>query len=184
MGLVDEDRRLLHAAKKESDALNIHTKRLKTHINATLINLKEDSIESGHYYVQAIDYLREVNHCLAYIVNPAYDHVENNHRPFIPVQVEEISRLNGEISLLFEKTLEILRQKNFNDLEYIVERQQNILRLGGGNTAKNRSDGSKSSEIGTRNSILYLNTLAEIKKSDLIHTQYPESQAAILNYRQ
>ncbi len=166
MGLVDEDRKLLHSAKSDSDALNVHTKRLKTHINATLINLKEDSVESGHFYVQAIDYLREVNHCLAYIVNPAFDHVENNHRPLIPVQVEEISRLNAEISLLFGKTLEILRKKNFEDIEYIFERQRNILRIVE-ETRKKQIRRIKNNETGTRNSILFLNTLAEIKNLTL-----------------
>jgi phosphate/sulfate permease len=166
MGLVDEDRKLLRSAKNDSDALNVHTKRLKTHINATLINLKEDSVESGHFYVQAVDYLREVNHCLAYIVNPAFDHVENNHRPLIPVQVEEISRLNAEISLLFGKTLDILRKKNFEDLEYISERQQNILRLVE-ETRKKQIRRIKNNETGTRNSILFLNTLAEIKNLTL-----------------
>ncbi|MBK6963394.1 MAG: inorganic phosphate transporter [Bacteroidales bacterium] len=166
MGLVDEDRKLLHSAKSDSDALNVHTKRLKTHINATLINLKEDSVESGHFYVQAVDYLREVNHCIAYIVNPAFDHVENNHRPLIPVQVEEISRLNAEISLLFGKTLEILRKKNFEDIEYIFERQRNILRIVE-ETRKKQIRRIKNNETGTRNSILFLNTLAEIKNLTL-----------------
>ncbi|KAF0199092.1 MAG: hypothetical protein FD166_717 [Bacteroidetes bacterium] len=166
MGLVDEDRKILHSAKSESDALNVHTKRLKTHINATLINLKEDSVDSGHFYVQAVDYLREVNHCIAYIVNPAFDHVENNHRPLIPVQVEEISRLNAEISMLFGKTLDILRMKNFEDLEYISERQQSILHLVEENRKK-QIRRIKNNETGTRNSILYLNMLAEIKNLTL-----------------
>lgn len=166
MGLVDENRKLLHSAKSDSDALNVQTKRLKTHINATLINLKEDSIESGHYYVQAIDYLREVNHCLSYIVNPAFEHVENNHRPLIPVQVDEISKLSGEISLLFTKTLEILKRKNYEDLEYISERQQSILRLVE-ETRKKQIRRIKNNETGTRNSILYLNMLAEIKNLTL-----------------
>jgi len=166
MGLVDENRRLLHSAKSDSDALNIQTKRLKTHINTTLINLRDDSVESGHYYVQAVDYLRELNHCLAYIVNPVFEYIENNHRPLIPVQVDEISKLNGEISLLFTKTIEMLRNKNYNDLEYIFERQQSILRLVE-DTRKKQIRRIKNNETGTRNSILFLNTLAEIKNITL-----------------
>lgn len=166
MGLVDEERKVLRNAKKDSDALNVHTKRLKTHINATLINLKEDSVDSGHYYVQAIDYLREVNHCIAYIVNPAYDHVENNHRPLIPAQIEEISRINAEISLLFGKTLEILKKKNYEDITGISERQKNILRMVE-ETRKKQIRRIKNNETGSRNSILYLNMLAEIKNLTL-----------------
>jgi len=166
MGLVDEDRKMLRNAKNNADALNISTKRLKVHINATLINLKEDSIESGHYYVQAVDYLREVNHSITYIVNPSFEHVENNHKPLIPIQIEEISRLNGEISLLFNEAIEILKKNNYDHIEQIRERQHNILRLLEENRKK-QIRRIKTSETGTRNSILYLNILAEIKNLTL-----------------
>jgi len=166
MGLVDEDRKMLRNAKNNAAALNISTKRLKMHISATLLNLKEDSIESGHYYVQTIDYLREVNHSITYIVNPCYDHVENNHRPLIPVQIEEISRLNGGISLLFNEAIEILKNNSYDDIERIEVRQNDILRNIGDSRSK-QIKRIKNGEIGTRNSILFLNTLAEIKNLTL-----------------
>jgi len=166
MGLVDEDRKMLRNAKNNAAALNISTKRLKMHINATLLNLKEDSIESGHYYVQAIDYLREVNHSITYIINPCYDHVENNHKPLIPVQIEEISRLNGEISLLFNEAIDILKKNRYDDIEQIKGRQNNILRIVE-DTRKKQIKRIKNDETGTKNSILFLNMLAEIKNLTL-----------------
>lgn len=166
MGLVDEDRKTLRHAKNESDALNIHTKRLKNQISKTLSHLREDSIESGHYYVQAIDYLREINHCISYINTPSYEHVENNHRPLVPVQIEEISRLNGEISLLFEETLNMLRKKNYEDFDMLISRHQNVMRVVE-ETRKKQVKRIKNNETGTRNSILYLNILAEIKNLSL-----------------
>jgi len=161
-GLMDEDRKTLRAARQSADELNLLTKRLKDHISTTLINLKEDSIESGHYYVQAIDYMREVNHCISYIVNPVYEHIENNHRPLIASQMDEMARLNGEIRLLFDKALEILNRKNYQDIELIVDRQQVIMRMVE-ETRKKQIKRIKNNETGTRNSILYLNMLAEIK---------------------
>ncbi len=166
MGLVDEDRRMLRNAKNKAESLNVSTKRLKMHINATLLNLKEDSIESGHYYVQAIDYLREVNHSITYIINPCYDHVENNHKPLIPVQIEEISRLNGEISLLFNEAIDILKKNRYDDIEQIKGRQNNILRIVE-DTRKKQIKRIKNDETGTKNSILFLNMLAEIKNLTL-----------------
>jgi len=162
MGLVDEDRKLLRNARNDSQSLNLMTKQLKIHVSATLVNLRDDSIESGHHYVQAIDYLREMNHCIAYIVNPSFEHVENNHRPLIPVQIEELSRLNGEISLLFKSTLEILKKKNYEEFDNIVNRQLIILRTLE-ETRKKQIKRIKNSETGTRNSILFLNILAEVK---------------------
>jgi hypothetical protein len=162
MGLVDEDRKLLRNARNNSLDLNLMTKGIKNRISATLINLKEDSIESAPFYVQAVDYMREMNHCITYLVTPCYEHVENNHRPLVPLQVEEMSRINGEVSLLFKNTIEILKNKNFEDLEGVITRQQSIIRLIE-DSRKKQIKRIKNSETGTRNSILYLNLLAEIK---------------------
>lgn len=166
MGLVDEDRKLLRNARNNSQNLNLMTKQIKNRISTTLINLREDSIESAPFYVQAVDYMREMNHCISYIVNPSYEHVENNHRPLISVQIEEMSRLNGEVSLLFDKAIDILKMKDFDDIEELVTRQHTITRLIE-ETRKKQIKRIKSSETGTRNSILYLNILAEIKNLSL-----------------
>jgi phosphate/sulfate permease len=166
IGLVDEDRKVLKNARNESERLNVLTKKLKNQINLTLSHLREDSIESGHYYVQAIDYLREINHCISYIINPSYEHVENNHRPLVPVQIEEISRLNGEISFLLDEAIEMLKNKDYDDFDRIISRHQNVMRVVE-DTRKKQVKRIKSNETGTRNSILYLNMLAEIKNLSL-----------------
>ena len=166
MGLMDEDRRILKNATANSDALNVLTKRLKNQVGRTLLHLREDSIESGHFYVQAIDYLREINHCISYITQPSYEHVDNNHRPLVPLQVEELSRLSGEITLLFNEVSAMLTKKNYEDFDLISARQQNIQRLVD-ETRKKQVKRIKNSETGTRNSILYLNILAEIKNLSL-----------------
>ncbi|GAP45132.1 phosphate transporter family [Lentimicrobium saccharophilum] len=166
IGLMDEDRKVLKNAKSGSEALNVSTKRLKNQISKTLSHLREDSVESGHFYVQAIDYLREINHCISFITMPSFEHVENNHRPMIPVQIEELSRLNGEISLLFGEVMNMLKKQNYDDFDMIVARQQNIQRIIE-ETRKKQVKRIKNSETGTRNSILYLNILAEIKNLTL-----------------
>jgi Na+/phosphate symporter len=165
-GLVDEDRKVLKNARHESEELNVLTKKLKNQINLTLSHLREDSIDSGHYYVQAIDYLREINHCISYIINPSYEHVENNHRPLVPVQIEEISRLNGEISFLLDEAIDMLKNRDYDDFDRIISRHQNVMRVVE-DTRKKQVKRIKSNETGTRNSILYLNMLAEIKNLSL-----------------
>ena len=60
----------------------------------------------------------------------------------------------------------MLTKKNYEDFELIVARQQNIQRLVD-ETRKKQVKRIKSSETGTRNSILYLNILAEIKNLSL-----------------
>lgn len=166
IGLMDEDRKKLKSAKNGSDTLNFDTKRLKINISPTLANLKNESIETGHYYVQAIDYLREINHCISFIVMPIYEHVENNHKPLIPSQIDELSRINAEMGILYNEIMLMLQTKNFEDFDLIAERQQNVQRLIE-ETRKKQIKRIKNSETGTRNSILFLNLLSEIRNLSL-----------------
>lgn len=165
-GLADEDRKALKNAKVSVQKLNNTTKRWKAHMSNVLANLKEDSIETGQYYVQAIDYMREINHCISYIVNPSFEHIENNHKSLITSQIEEISRIQGEITIFIEEIISMLHKSSFEDFDLIVSRQQTIMRLLD-ESRKKQIKRIKNSETGTRNSVLYLNILAELKNLTL-----------------
>jgi phosphate/sulfate permease len=165
-GLVDEDRRVLKNAKANALKLNSKTKRLKTHMNNILVNLKDEYADAGQFYVQSIDYMREINHCISYIVTPTTEHIENNHKSLIPSQIEEITRIYGEISIFTNQIISILKKKNFEDFEYILSKHQNIMRTLD-DSRKKQIRRIKNNETGTRNSILYLNILAELKNLTL-----------------
>ncbi len=161
-GLVDEDRKTLKNARAEVNKLNNTTKRWKSNMSIVLMNLKEDPAETGQYYVQSIDYLREITHCISYIVNPSYEHIENNHKSLISPQIEEISHIHGEVSIFIEEIVQVLLNSNFENFDLIIARQQTILKLLD-EARKKQIKRIKNNETGTRNSILYLNILAEIK---------------------
>lgn len=165
-GLVDENRKLLKNAKANALKLNAKTKRLKTHMNTILVNLKDEYADAGQFYVQSIDYMREINHCVSYIVTPAAEHIENNHKSLIPPQIEELTRIYSEISIFTNDIINIMKKKNFEDFEFIVSKQQNIMKIID-ESRKKQIKRIKNNETGTRNSILYLNILAEIKNLTL-----------------
>lgn len=165
-GLVDENRKLLKNAKVNALKLNAKTKRLKTHMNTILVNLKDEYADAGQFYVQSIDYMREINHCVSYIVTPSAEHIENNHKSLIPPQIEELTRIYSEISIFTNDIINIMKKKNFEDFEFIVSKQQNIMKIID-ESRKKQIKRIKNNETGTRNSILYLNILAEIKNLTL-----------------
>lgn len=166
-GLADEDRKALKNAKAAVQQLNNTTKKWKTSVSTVLANLKEDTgTETGHYYVQSIDYLREINHCISYIVTPSYEHIENNHKSLITSQIEEISRIQAEVTIFTEEIISMLERYSFEDFDLIVDRQQGIIRLLD-DSRKKQIKRIKNSETGTRNSVLYLNILAELRNLSL-----------------
>lgn len=160
--LINEDRKRLKKVMKRIAELNSHTKELKKQVFPTLNRLEEDSIETGHYYVQTLDYLREIAHCLSFIADPVYEHLDNNHPPMIPDQVKELKHVNEEIAILFNFTLNMLKKDDYRDLDAIIKRQADIINLLG-KLNKKQIKLIKTEMVGTRNSMLFFGLLAETK---------------------
>jgi len=157
-----ENRRGLKKVRQEIKELNKHSKELKYNIYITIRQLEEDSVESGPYYVQVLDYIREGAHCVNFIMEHIYEHVENNHAPFNEDQKKEFIFLNEEISVFFNFVLNHLKQGKFDDLSEIIEKQKHILDIIA-KMNKKQVKRIKKGESGTKTSLLYFNVLAETK---------------------
>lgn len=181
-GLTNEDRKLLKSVCKKVDDLNTDARYLKTNVHNTLLKLKEEEGETGHYYVQVIDYLREMAHALTFISHPSYEHIDNNHKPLLRVQVEELDELQKNISELFNSIIETIDKNEFSNIPDLIEKQQDILdilKTG----RKNQIKRIKKDEAGTRNSILYLGILNEIKNFLLQSINLVKSQRDFVEYQ-
>ena len=102
-GLAKEDIKRLKNVNKKVKKLNKNVKILKDSLPHIISKLKEDSIDTGHYYVQVLDYLREIAHSVTFITKPCYDHVDNNHKGLISVQEEELFEINDKLSAFIEQ---------------------------------------------------------------------------------
>ena len=174
-GLVQEDRKKLKQALKGVEELNQNAKELKDSISRTITGWSEEVIESSHYYVQVLDYLREIAHCLTYIAQPVYKHVDNNHKPMIPVQQEELNNLVVRLDEFLGEIGEAVATKNFGKLGYIQEEQSEVLGTLT-NYRKKQLKRIKSEMVGTRNTMLYFNLLQESKNLVLFALNLFKSQ--------
>ena len=160
--LINEDRKRLKKVLKRIGELNTHTKELKKGVFSTLKKLEEDSVDTGHYYVQTLDYLREIAHCLSFIADPVYEHLDNNHPPMVPDQAKDLKRINEDIAILYNFILNMLKKDDYRDMDSIIKRQSDIIsHLGRIN--KKQIKLIKSEMVGTRNSMLFFGLLAETK---------------------
>ncbi|MFO7977123.1 MAG: inorganic phosphate transporter, partial [Bacteroidales bacterium] len=161
-GYVSEDRKLVKNAFREVEELNLFTKELKRDVFLTLKRLEGDSVDTGHYYVQTLDYLREIAHSLTFFTEPILQHLENNHPTIISEQEKELLQLESNITALFQRILNLLQQGNFTDLENIILLQGNILdELD--QIKKRQIKLIKNEKVRTRGSMLLFNSLAETK---------------------
>ena len=182
VGLTHEDRKLLKNVSKKVDELNVDAKYLKSNVHNTLLKLKEEEGETGHYYVQVIDYLREMAHALTFISYPAYDHIDNNHKPLVASQVEELDELKEKVTDLFESLIETIEKNEFGNIPTLIEKQQDILDILK-SCRKKQIKRIKANETGTRNSVLYLGILNEIKNFLLQSINLVKAQRDFVEYQ-
>src|SRR5665648_857209 len=79
-------------------------RKLKANTYMILQQLQQGSIETGHYYVQIVDYLREMAHSIKYVVLPLNEHLKNNHKPFAEDQFNELTQFSLSLIHISEPT--------------------------------------------------------------------------------
>ena len=162
LNLIKEDRKKMKKIVRTVDELNQKAKDLKYNLHSTLRKLEEEFIDTGQYYVQILDYLREIAHCLKFIADPIYEHLDNNHPPLLKEQIKELHELNESISSFLDDILDIIKKKNYKKLDKLIAEQQEILDLIN-KINKKHIKLIKAESFSTRSSLMYLNLLAESK---------------------
>jgi hypothetical protein len=162
MNLIREDRKKMRKVSAKIEDLNLNAKELKYNLFPTLRKLEEDSIETGHYYVQILDYIREIAHCLNYISTNIYEYIDNNHPPLIKEQVRDLHDLNGAFCAFYDEILLLVRKHNYKELDKMIESQKIVLDLLS-KIKKRQIKYIKAELVGTRNTVMYLNLLSETK---------------------
>jgi Na+/phosphate symporter len=161
-GFFNNDRQQLRSAITEAEEFDKRAKRLKDNIFKVLQKLQLDQIETGHFYVQVIDYLREMAHSLNYTVKPVYNHSENKHKPFESDQINQFNDFGIELNNFFNYALYILKEKRFDSLDELIAKR-NMLVNNLKELEKNQIKRIKNNQVSTRNSILYFNIISETK---------------------
>ena len=166
-GLYVEDRKLLKAANKDVKALNMEAKQLKKDMPKTIEKFKQEDVETGHFYVQVLDYLREMAHSLTFISQPAYDHVENKHKSLTPEQVGDLKALQQELNSIIQEVGNAITSQDYSTEDAIIEHQQRIFKLIS-DMRKMQVKRIKNEQASTKASILYFSLVHE-SKNLLLH---------------
>ena len=171
-----EDRSHLKEAIDAKDVFNKKTKKMKNKLSDIIATLQQsDSLEIGHFYVQLVDYMREVYHSLNYLVEPMYEHLQNNHRPFVAAQVKELYTFIAETNDFVNLTLHVVKEERFEEIEQIIrQRDELIVKLSA--LEKNQIKRIKGKEVNTRNSVLFFNIITESKNLLMNYVNLIKSQ--------
>ncbi len=161
-GLANEDLTKLNSTYRELQSFENQTAYIKGRANEAIDKIDDDQIEAIHLYILVADYLNELMAHVRQIVKPSLDHIDNNHKPLIQIQVEELKDLQQQLKVRLDKTchiFETLDASEFEQLQITLQSFVKVIRT----YRKNQIKRIKSHEVGTRNSILYLNHLGEYR---------------------
>jgi hypothetical protein len=164
--LIREKRKKLKAEVKTVKQLNKNAKALKKEIPKTLQKLTDESFESGHNYIEIIDYLRELMHSLTFIVNPCYEHVDNNHSPLTEFQTRSLTEMGNNIKGYITDVVGIISGSDFSHSDKLVNRSaelnEKITQI-----RKKQLKMMKKDPGSTRTNMLFMDILNESKNSIL-----------------
>jgi phosphate/sulfate permease len=161
-GLIKENRKELK--KQVQSALELERKlaNKKSKIHQTINSLPADSVEASHYYVLTLDYLKELAHCINFMAEPVFNHVDNNHKPILATQAVELTQIAEEFSVFTKKMIDALDSNSEVKLEEINAEQVRIIGLVR-EARKNLIKSIKKNDVGTKNSMLLLSILSEAR---------------------
>ena len=180
-GVFKEDRKKLLKLYKMADELHGKSKHFRTfEVLPTLQRLDQNSLDTGQYFVQVVDYSYEISVSLRYITESSYNFINNTHEGFVREQVEDLKLLGNEFITAFNQYNQMIKSNDYSELERIKERRADILDLYS-ELVKKQIVRTKSKENGVRNSILYLNILNETKVIAMKSVNLMRSQMNLFN---
>lgn len=181
IAFVNENRKNLHHVYKDIKELNRETKKQKNTVHQVIRKLEEDDIDSGHHYVQVLDYIRETSNALVFAVDPLNSHVDNNHPPLNDEGKKSLLEFNEKISEFFNYALTILRQNSFENICDLKAKKDELIEEIN-SLRKKQIKSIKKGGSGTKVSLAFLDLMTESKNIILFSFNVIEAYKEFLDH--
>ena len=166
---LKENHKELKKLRKEAKHLNKEIRKIQDNIPDMLQKFKDNEMESGHSYVQVVAYMKEMCNSLVHIINPAYDHLNNNHA-MDKEQSESLKHFYEKSSEFMNLAINILQNKSSASLDELSSRRDEMIDMIN-DILVIRIKILKKTQKGVKLSVTLMEMLAESKKLflDIVH---------------
>ncbi|NVJ63675.1 MAG: inorganic phosphate transporter [Flavobacteriaceae bacterium] len=161
-GLAKQDAQKLKKSKKQIAKLEAEVEDLRNHLFYFIKNLHETSVRGSNFYITVLAYLTDVAQSLEYIAKKSYKHVDHNHKPLRYNQIKDLQEIQAFISELLIKIEKIFSDKDFKQLELVLQSRKEALDLISTKIDEQISR-TRTEESSPKNTTLYFNLLLETK---------------------
>ncbi|MFR9593458.1 MAG: inorganic phosphate transporter [Rikenellaceae bacterium] len=164
VAVFKENRKVLNSLNNQALELAEQARKHKYNLIGTLNMLEKNHINTGHFYVQAVDYISEVTKALTHITGPAYKHIDNNHQGLSQDQIKDLMAINDNVEKIFDKINEMLTNKDFSELDTVLSMRDELFDDIAATIKKQIRRIKQNPDQGsTRSSVLILGLLSETK---------------------
>ncbi len=164
--LKEEDLAILNSSYESLKPALDRAKKLKNISSNFLDRVPESDLEAGHLYILVTDYLHEMGKQAMVIIESNLNHVDNNHKPLLPEQVDELIAMHNMICERYESVMDMYKNADTESAQKLYDHVESVI-----NTIrsarKKQIKRIKNHEVGTRNSALYLSHLGELRNLGL-----------------
>ena len=129
VAVFKENRKILRDMVREAEDFYHSTRQQKYELLPLLRNLQDSDVNTGHYYVQVVDYISETSKALLHITRPCYKHVDNNHTGLSKEQVYDLKRINDRVEEIFGEINTMLRTRSFDSMERVLNMRDEMFDL-------------------------------------------------------
>jgi len=161
-GLHTENLKKLNKSAKKIDVIEAKAVKLRNAAAKALDAVNEEDMESAHMFILVVDYLTEMTKHVDAIVVSCLNHVDNNHKPMLDEQIEELKSINTELRKLLSSTIVVFKNLDLAEAEQSLADSEPFVKLVR-TIRKNQLKRIKNHEIGTKNSMLFLAHLSEFR---------------------
>ncbi len=126
VAVFKENRKVLREMVSEAEDFYHSTRQQKYEIIPLLRTLEESDINTGHFYVQVVDYISETSKALLHITRPCYKHVDNNHSGLTKEQVYDLKCINDRVENIFGDINHMLRTRSFEQMEEVLTKRDEL----------------------------------------------------------
>ena len=129
VAVFKENRKVLKDMVREAEEFFQSTRQQKYELMPLLRTLEESDIDTGHYYVQVVDYISETSKALLHITRPCFKHIDNNHTGLSKEQVYDLKRINDRVEEIYSEINNMLRTRTFEQMESVLNKRDEMFDL-------------------------------------------------------
>jgi Na+/phosphate symporter len=160
--LSNHDLNKLKNNKKHVEILDEEIEDLKKGVFHYIKSLEDDSVDASKFYILILKYIQDISQSIGYISTSSFEHVNNNHRKLKKSQIEDLNKIQIELSNILIQIEEIFQNKTFEKLELLIQEKEQLFEYIESliNIQVNRI---RTEESSPKNSTLYFGILLESK---------------------